>query len=110
MPTLTWTEVDAIATIGDPISIAALDEIQANVNALNAATGTASSTGTFGGQTGTVVTFAEQADTTYLVVASQMGTPDGSVGEISFVPISTTQARIINTGSAGGSFRFKVVP
>ena len=110
MPTLTWTEVDTINAIGVPVPYQAFDEIQTNVNAINTAIGTVSSTGTFGGPAGTVVTFAAQTDTTYLLLVSQTGVPDGSVGEVGFSPISTTQARVYNTGVAGGAFRFRVVP
>lgn len=112
MPTLTWTEVDAIATIGDPISIAALDEIQANVNMLNAAigVGAASSTGTFGGPTGTTITFADQGGTSYLVLVTPSADTNGSMGEVWVTNDSATRATVYNTGSAGGTFRFKVVP
>lgn len=112
MPTLTWTEVDAIATIGDPISIAALDEIQTNVNALNNAigVGAASSTGKFGGPTGTTITFANQGGTSYLVLVTPSEDPEGNLGEVWVVNNSATQATVYNSGTATTGFRFKVVP
>lgn len=110
MPTLTWTEVDAIATIGDPIPIAALDEIQSNVNLLNVALGIASTTGTFAGPTGVTLTFATQGSTNYIVVVTPSKDITGGIGEISVENVSATQAKVYNTGSAGGTFRYKVMP
>ncbi len=110
MPTMTWTETDAINQIGAPVPFQVFDELQGNINAINTAVGAASSTGVFAGPAGTVISFPAQADTNYLILVSQTGTPDGSVGEVGFEPISTTQARVKNTGSIGKAFRFKVVP
>ena len=110
MPTLTWTEVDAINAIGAPVSFQAFDEIQANVNAINAAIGPAPNTGTFGGQSGTVITFAAQADTSYLVVITPSANPGGNLGEVWVVNNSTTQATVYNGGTATTGFRFKVLP
>lgn len=112
MPTLTWTETDLIAAIGDPIPFQVFDEIQTNVNTLNTAVGVgaASSTGTFGGPAGTAITFANQGGTSYLVLVTPSSDTSGSLGEVWVTNDSATGATVHNTGAAGGTFRFKVVP
>jgi len=70
----------------------------------------ASGTGTFAGPTGVVVTFTEMPDTEYLVVVSARSSGSGHNGDIWFAPIDETSARIYNSGTAGGTFKFKVLP
>lgn len=72
--------------------------------------GSPSAQATFGGATGTLLNFADQGSTSYMVIWSTNMNPDGRVGDVWFEPISSTQARIYNSGAAGITFRYKVVP
>ncbi len=110
MPTMTWTETDQIAAIGDPIPYAVFDELQANINAINASVGIPANTSTFNGQAGRVITFAAQADMNYLVLVTPNVSPGGNLGEVWVVNDSLTQATVYCSGSAATSFRYKVVP
>ena len=68
-----------------------------------------SGTGTFAGPTGVVVTFTEMADVDYIVLVSAKTSGNGHNGDIWFTPIDKTSARIYNSGTAGGTFKFKVL-
>lgn len=69
----------------------------------------ASGTGTFAGPTGVVVTFTEMPNTEYIVVVSATSNGSGHNGDIWFAPIDETSARIYNSGTAGSTFKFKVL-
>ena len=110
MPTMTWTETDAINQIGAPVPFQVFDELQANINALNTASGTTTGSSTFNGSTGKAITFSAQADTSYLVLVTPIADPGGNLGEVWVVNDSLTQATVYCSGSATTSFRYKVVP
>lgn len=110
MPTLTWTETDKINAIGIPVPYIVYDEIQSNINLVNAAVGPSSDTGNFAGPTGATITFTAQASTAYLVMITPTANPGGNLGEVWVVNNSPTQATVYNSGTATTAFRFKVIP
>lgn len=72
--------------------------------------GGASGDGVFAGPAGTVVTFDDVGTTDYLVLVAPTSSATGHNGDWWFEPIDETSARVYNSGTAGGTFRFKVMP
>lgn len=65
--------------------------------------------GTFAGPTGVVVTFTDAGTTDYMIVIAPTSSGTGHNGDWWFTPIDSTSARVYNSGTAGGAFRFKVL-
>ncbi len=65
--------------------------------------------GTFAGPTGTVVTFTDMGTTDYMIVLGPTSSGTGHNGDWWFTPIDSTSATIYNSGTAGGTFKFKVM-
>lgn len=110
MPTLTWTYVDLIAAVGDPIDYEAFDEIQANVNAINAAVGPACGVDTFNGTAGRDITFATaQPDTDYIPFAVATEDTLGNLGDVYYTNIATTGFTVHCTGTFTGDMKWKIL-
>jgi hypothetical protein len=109
MPTLTWTYVDAIAAVGDPIDYQAFDEIQSNVDAINAAIGQ-KGVSTFAGSPGRTITLAAaMPDALYTVVVTPTANPGGSLGEVWIEAVGVSSFRVHNSGSAGTAFQWRAM-
>lgn len=65
--------------------------------------------GTFAGPSGVVVNFTDTGTTDYMIVVAPTSSGTGHNGDWWFAPIDSTSARIYNSGTAGGTFRFKVM-
>ena len=74
-----------------------------------ASSSVAVSTGTFAGPTGTLVTFTERSSLNYILLVAATSSNGGHIGDVWFEPVSTSSARVHNSGLAGGTFRFKVM-
>jgi hypothetical protein len=104
---MTWTYTDGISYVGAPIDYQVFDEIQSNVNLLNAAIGPIGSS-TFAGPTGQAITIADQGSTAYHVTITPSADPGGYLGEVWVAINSATQFTVYNSGSAVTAFKYKV--
>jgi hypothetical protein len=109
MPTMTWTFTNAIAAVGDPIDFEVFDEIQSNINLLNASIGVGGES-TFNGTTGRQITFAvAQSDAAYRPIITALADTGGNLGEVYISDRQTTGFKIHNTGSFTGALSWQVV-
>lgn len=109
MTTLAWTYTDAINAVGSPIDFEVFDEIQSNVNAINAAAGADSGASTFAGSSGRAITIATMGSTAYIPLIIPTADPGGNLGEVWVVINSATQFTVYNSGTATTAFRYKVI-
>jgi hypothetical protein len=109
MPSMTWTFVDLIASVGAPIDFEAFDEIQSNVNLLNASVGVGGEDVFAGTGASTQITFAvAQADANYRPVITALAATGGDLGEVYVSDRQTTGFKIHNTGAFTGALAWQI--